>query len=228
MLHNSNFSFEKARRLQHFLSKKIVRKDCLSDPVRYVAGVDIAYTDQYSIGAVAVLDYDSTKLIEKETSQQRTRFSYVPTFLSFRELPPAISAIKKLRTKPDVFLVDGHGVAHPQRLGFASHLGLVLDAPTIGVAKNFLCGEIINDGNEVWKPIVHEGEIIGGAVYTRHDAKPVYVSVGNKISLKTAVSIVLRCTRKYRIPEPLREAHIAAQKRKILMTRGQNEVTCVF
>lgn len=208
------FSLEKARKAQTLLSERVIRQDCLPKPIKYVAGVDVAYTERYSFGAVAVFDYRSMRLVEREMSQQRTRVPYISTFLSFRELPPVVLATRKLKTEPDVFLVDGHGIAHPRRLGFASHLGLVLDTPTIGVAKNILCGEVEDDGNEAWKPVAHEGEIIGGAVFSRPDVKPIYVSIGYKVSLQTAIRIVLNCTREYRIPEPLREAHSTAERMK--------------
>jgi len=214
LLCNASFKVDAAIRLQVHLSKRVVREDHLPDPIRYVAGVDVAYTDKRSIGAVAVFDYDSMKLVERKTSIKTTRFPYIPTFLSFRELPPAVSAIRKLYTKPDVFLVDGHGLAHPRRFGFASHIGLVLDAPTVGVAKSLLCGEVKDCGSDMWKPIVHEGEIIGAAIFTSPRSKPLYISVGHKVSLETAVKIVLHFTKRYRIPEPLREAHITAETKK--------------
>jgi len=214
LLKNINFSVKKARKLQISLSKKVIRKDQITVPIKYVAGVDVAYTNKHSIGVVAVLDYNSMKPVEIKTAITETRFPYIPTFLSFREIPPVVSAIRKLMIKPDVFLIDGQGIAHPYRLGFASHLGVILDIATIGVAKNILCGRVADKGSRFWKPIIDEGEIIGGAVFTKLGAKPVYVSVGHKISLKTAIKIVLACSRGYRIPEPLRKAHIAAQKTK--------------
>jgi len=214
LLCNASFRVDAAIRLQIHLSQRVVREDHLPDPIRYVAGVDVAYNDRRSIGAVAVFDYDSMKLVEKKTSSKNTRFPYIPTFLSFRELPPAVSAIRKLNTKPDVFLVDGHGLAHPRRFGFASHIGLVLDAPTVGVAKSLLCGEVKDCGSDMWKPIVHEGEIIGAALFTKPRSKPLYLSIGHKVSLETAVKIVRHCTKRYRIPEPLREAHITAETKK--------------
>ena len=214
MLENINFSVEKARKLQISLSKKVICKDQITVPIKYVAGVDVAYTNKHSIGAVVVLDYNSMKPIETKTAITETRFPYIPTFLSFREIPPVVSAIRKLTIKPDVFLIDGQGIAHPYRLGFASHLGVILDIVTIGVAKNILCGQITDRGDRFWKPIIDEGEIIGGAVFTKPGAKPVYVSVGHKISLKTAIKIILACSRECRIPEPLRKAHMTAQKTK--------------
>ena len=203
--------FERAREIQLRLSAKVIRRDCLPKRIEYVAGVDVAYAKEYSIGAVAVLDFGDMTLIERTTSQQATRVPYRSTFLSFRELSPTVSAVKRLKTKPDVFLVDGHGLAHPRRLGFASHLGLALDAPTIGVAKRILCGEVRNNGSEQWKPVVHEGEIVGCALRSKPGAKPIYVSIGHKVTLQTAIGIVLHCTRDYRIPEPLRQAHLAAK-----------------
>lgn len=213
-LQSLNFSLEKARKLQITLSKRIICRDCFETPIKYIAGIDVAYAYNQSIGAVAVLEYDSMKLVELETTRVTTRFPYIPTLLSFREVPPAASAIKKLRIKPDVFLVDGQGIAHPYRLGFASHLGLVLDIATVGVTKTLLCGKITEAEYDVWKPIIHEGKIVGGAVFSKLDAKPVYVSIGHKVSLETAIKIVLECTRKYRVPEPIREAHIIAEKIK--------------
>ncbi len=210
MFPSSQVSPEEAKRLQMVLSKRVIHKDLLPDPITHVAGVDVAYQGEYSIAAVAVLDYASMRLKETKTSRQETEFRYRSTFLSFRELPPVVSAMKKLRTQPDVTLVDGHGVAHPRRLGFASHLGLVLDAPTVGVAKSLLCGKIEDNGNELWKPVIHRDETIGAAVLTKPYVKPVYVSTGHKVSLKTAIDIVLHSASKYRIPEPLRAAHMTA------------------
>ena len=207
----SEILLEEAKRLQLLLSKRVIREDRLPGSITHVAGVDVAYQGECSIGAVAVLDYVSMKVKETKTSRQATRFPYKSTFLSFRELPPIVSAMDKLRIQPDVTLVDGHGVAHPRRLGLASHLGLLLGAPTIGVAKNLLCGKVEDNGNDRWKPVIHKHETVGAAVFTRPNAKPVYVSIGHKVSLDTAREIVLHCAMKYRIPEPLRTAHMTSQ-----------------
>ena len=185
--------------------------------IRYVAGVDIAYTKESSIGAAAVLDYDSLSLVESKTAHVKTEFPYIPTLLSFREIPPAVAVIKKLHLQPDVFLVDGQGIMHPYRLGFASHLGLILDKPTIGVAKSPLIGKIGEFNEENWAPIMDENEVVGVALITRKGTKPVYVSIGHMVSLKRAIEIVKHCTPSYRVPKPARLAHnIAAQeKRKV-------------
>jgi deoxyribonuclease V len=211
---HQRINLEKAKKLQILLSRKVIQEDRLPDPIRHVAGVDVAYTKSRSIGAVAVLDYNTLKRVEIKTAYVMTSVPYIPTYLSFREVSPVVSAIKKLATKPDVILADGHGLAHPRHLGFASHLGLALDKPTIGVAKSILCGEVAEASQNMWKPLVYKKEIVGAAVHTRANVKPVYVSVGHKITLESAIDIVLHCAPKYRIPEPIRQAHKAAQERK--------------
>jgi deoxyribonuclease V len=208
------FDVAKARRLQRRLAKQVIRKDKLPKRIRRVAGIDIAYVRKFSIGVAAVLDYDSLRLLESKVSCIETLFPYIPTLLSFREIPPAVSAIKKLRIQPDVFLVDGQGIAHPYRLGFASHLGLILDKPTIGVAKSILCGEIGNKTCEGWAPLIDGEEIVGAAVVTKKGQTPVYVSVGHKVSLEKAIGIVKHCVRGSRIPEPILTAHRVANQQK--------------
>lgn len=209
------FSSKKAHEMQRRLSKKLLFEDTLPETVDYVAGVDVAYLEGTSIGAVAVLDYSTLSLVEFQVAHVKTRFPYVPTFLSFREIPPAYSAIRKLQIKPDVFLVDGQGFAHPYGLGFASHLGLIMDKPTVGVAKSLLCGKMEQnfEGRRV-AALKDKGEVIGVVVVTKQGTKPVYVSVGHRVSLKRATEIVMECTGKYRIPEPTRRAHIIANEEK--------------
>lgn len=201
---------EKAHTMQLQLSKRVIKKDVFPKPIHYVGGVDVAYSRGISVGAAAVFDYDSLSLLESKTARIKTRFPYIPTLLSFREIPPTLAAIKKLRKKPDVFLVDGQGRAHPYRLGFASHLGLVLDKSTIGVAKSRLCGEEEPLRGERWAPLIDRGEVIGATVVTRRVEKPLYVSVGHRVSLKTAIDIVLHCTSTGRIPQPIQTAHMLA------------------
>jgi deoxyribonuclease V len=203
--------------MQLRLSQRLIFKDTLPETVDYVAGVDIAYLEDISVCAVVVLDAGTLSQVEVQVAHTKTRFPYVPTLLSFREIPPAYSAIKKLHTEPDVFMVDGQGFAHPYGLGFASHLGLILDKPTVGVAKSLLCGNVEQSAEDGWAPLTYKGKIIGTEVVTKQGTKPVYVSVGHRVSLKRATEIVLACTGKYRLPEPIRRAHIAAgeEKRKL-------------
>jgi len=211
---NPKFSVKKAHEMQLRLSKKLIFEDTLPDVVDYVAGVDVAYLEGTSVGAVAVLDLSTLSQVEFQVVHVKTCFPYIPTLLSFREIPPVYSAIKKLHNKPDVFLVDGQGFAHPYGLGFASHLGLILDKPTIGVAKSLLCGKVEQNVEYGWAPLKYKGEVIGAEVVTKQGTKPVYVSVGHRVSLKRATEIVLECTGKYRLPEPIRRAHITAGEEK--------------
>lgn len=217
---SQKFSVEKVHRTQLQLSERVIREDQLPDTINYVAGVDVAYTRETSIAAVAVLDFNSLSLVESQVARLKTRFPYIPTLLSFRELPPTLSVINKLRVHPDVFLVDGHGIAHPYRLGFAAHFGLEINRPTIGVAKSLLCGKVEPFENQGWAPITDKGEVIGAALVTKSGQKPIYVSIGHRVSLERAINIVIDCTRNYRIPEPIRTAHIIAgeEKRKLKLT----------
>lgn len=209
------FSVEKAHKAQLQLSKQIVFEDKLPKKVRFVAGVDVAYEKEASIGAVTVLDYNSLKLIESQIATCKTCFPYIPTLLSFREVPPSVLCIRKLRISPDVFLVDGHGFAHPYGCGFASHLGLAIGKPTIGVAKDMLFGEVESiKTEEGFAFLKHNNRIIGAVVTTKSGCKPVYVSVGHMISLETAIKIVRHCARFNRIPEPILKAHETATMAK--------------
>jgi deoxyribonuclease V len=222
------FSVQKAHEAQLRMSRKIIFQDKLPKRIQLVAGVDTSYTGEVSIGAVAVLDYDSLKLVETETSFCRTKFPYVSTLLSFREINPAVLCIRRLRTQPDVFLVDGHGFAHPYHCGLASHLGLVLGKPTIGVAKNGLIGEVKTYRSDLDANLIqHDQKAIGAAVTTKNGRRPIYVSVGHMVSLETAVKIVRNCTKNTRIPEPILAAHREAtsEKRKtnILSTANTDD-----
>jgi len=212
------FSIKKARQTQKRLSEQVILEDRLPKRIRLVAGVDVAYTQETSIGATAVLDYTSLRTIEKQTIACKTRFPYVPSLLSFREIPPAVFSTRKLMVQPDVFLVDGHGFAHPFQCGFACHFGLVINKPTIGVAKSKLVGEVEETRKSGSVAFVkHEGETIGAELIgAEARKKPIYVSVGHMVSLNTAIEIVRHCIKSSRMPEPILEAHklATAEKRK--------------
>ena len=209
------FSVKKAHQAQLRTSRLVVRRDTLPKKIHSVAGVDLAYIAKTAIAAAAVLNYDTLSIIEEQVSLVEADFPYIPTLLSFRELPPAIRVVRKLASSPDVLLIDGHGVMHPYGLGFASHLGVALNKPTIGVAKSPLVGRIGKFNDENWAPMKHKGEVVGVALVTKKRAKPVYVSIGHLISLRRAVEIVKHCILNHRIPEPTRLAHaLAARKKK--------------
>lgn len=208
------FSSKKAHAAQLRASTKIIRQDRVPEEIRYVAGVDVAYTADLSIGAAVVLTFDSLSLVESKVACTKTRLPYIPTLLSFREVSPAYAAIRKLQSRPDVFLVDGQGIMHPYRLGFASHLGLALGKPTIGVAKNPLVGTFGEFAESGWAPITDRNEVVGVALKPGKGLKPLYVSVGHLISLERAVEVVKHCTPRHRVPKPIRLAHNIAAKKK--------------
>ena len=210
-----NFSVSKAHETQLRLSHNIITEDCLPRKIKRVAGVDVAYIYELAIGAVAVLDYESFELLEQQTATCKVKFPYIPTLLSFREIPPAVACMKKLRRQPDVLLVDGQGIAHPYGGGLASHLGLAMRKPSVGVAKKRLIGESkIIAGQEF---LFQNDQMIGAVVITKEGVKPVYVSVGHLVSLGTAVKIAKHCARDSKIPEPILRAHKIAteEKRKV-------------
>jgi deoxyribonuclease V len=207
------FSVSKAHKAQSLLSRKVIAEDRLPQKIKRVAGVDVAYIGEWAIGAVAVLDFESLELLEQQTATSEAKFPYIPTLLSFREIPAAVACIKKLRMQPDVFLADGQGIAHPYGCGFASHLGLAIGKPTVGVAKSRLIGEPTMMADRAF--LVQNDRVIGAVVTTKEGVKPVYVSVGHLISLETAVKIVMQCVRNSRIPEPILQAHkIASEERR--------------
>lgn len=213
------FSTEKAHQTQKRLSTLVVPEDRLPKTIGCVAGVDVAYTRGVSVGAVVNLEFPSLSLVEAQVTHRKTQFPYIPGLLAFREISPIFAAIKKLKRRPDVFLVDGHGYAHPNRLGLASHLGLVIRHSTIGVAKKVFCGRVEASGSDGLARIIDGGELIGFEVVTQTGVKPIYVSVGHLVSLCRAVAVVKSCIRGHRLPEPLRRAHALATAEKTRLNK---------
>jgi deoxyribonuclease V len=211
------FSVAKAHEAQRRLAQQIISEDKLPSKISLVAGVDVSYVGSLGIGAVAVVDYESLELVESQTAVCTVKMPYIPTLLSFREIPPSVACIRKLRSRPDVFLADGQGLAHPYRCGFASHFGLAVGKPTVGVAKSRLVGASVEIAGQVF--LVDKGETIGSVVTTREGVKPVFVSVGHMVSLQTAVQIVKHCARGSRIPEPLRFAHKIATAERLRVAK---------
>lgn len=209
-LHSWDLSPKEAVALQRSLRDRVIRTDRIG-AVRRVAGVDAGFEDEGRItrAAVAVLDYPSLALVERAIARVPTRFPYVPGLLSFREAPAVLAAFAKLAAPVDLILYDGQGIAHPRRCGIASHVGLALDCPSIGVAKTRLLGEhrAPADRPGAWVPLRDGGETIGAVLRTRRGVKPVYVSIGHRVSLETAVRWTMACCTKYRLPETTRHAH---------------------
>ncbi len=201
---------EEAIAIQEQFRKEVITQDQLEEPVQYVAGVDMGFEAGGTISraAVAVLSFPSLQLQEYQIARRPTTFPYVPGFLSFREIPAVLDALEKISAIPDLILCDGQGIAHPRRFGIACHLGLIVDIPTIGVAKSLLIGnhkEVPLERGS-WQPLINRGETIGAVLRTRVKTKPLYVSSGHRVSLSTAIEYVLRCTPKYRLPETTRIA----------------------
>lgn len=209
---------EEAVTIQQQLQGEIITSDQLQVPVKYVAGVDMGFEADGTISraAVAVLSFPDLQLQETAIARRPTSFPYVPGFLSFREIPALLDALEQISTIPDLILCDGQGIAHPRRFGIACHLGLIVNIPTIGVAKSLLVGkhQEVPDLKGSWQPLLHRGETIGAVLRTRIGTKPVYVSPGHRVSLLTAIDYVLRCTPKYRLPETTRIADKLASRRK--------------
>lgn len=202
-----------AQELQQELAK-LVSKKCEIHDVCLVAGVDISSPDAGGVatGAVVVLHYPELEVAECKTARKRLSFPYIPGLLSFRESPLILAACERLSLTPDLILVDGQGLAHPRRLGLASHLGLLWDKPTIGCAKSRLCGrhEPVAPEPGCSAQLIDDNEVIGAALRTKKWSAPLYISIGHKVDLATALQWVLNCCRGHRLPEPTRLAHLAA------------------
>lgn len=209
---------ETAVALQRQLRAHINTTDQLPDTVRYVAGVDAGFEQQGTItrAAVVVLSFPDLNPVDEALVRCPTTFPYVPGLLSFREIPAVLQALNQIQIQPDIILCDGQGIAHPRRLGIATHLGLITDCPTIGVAKSRLTGthsEVpLEKGH--WVPLMDGKEPIGAVLRSRTGTKPLYISPGHRISLETALVYVLRCTPKYRLPETTRYADRLASSGK--------------
>lgn len=205
--------------LQKQLASRVEKNDRLLDKINFIAGVDIGFEkqgeDTITRAVIVVLNYPTLQVVDYALHREPTRMPYIPGLLSFREVPAAIAAYQKLKQQPDLLMVDGQGIAHPRRLGVASHLGLWLDKPTLGVAKKRLCGKHPElppqKGSHV--PLEDKGEIIGTVLRSKDNINPLYLSIGHRISLQTACNWVNACLTKYKLPEPTRQADRLASRR---------------
>ncbi len=218
-LHNWNITPKQAIALQKSLAGKVVVRP-FNKKLKTIGGIDCAFSEDKKniIACAVVLCAKTFEIVETSYIVQAVNFPYIPGLLSFREAPACLAAIEKLTTMPDCFIVDGQGIAHPRRLGIASHLGLFLDVPTIGCAKSRLIGEFntLSSRKGSTSPLTDKDEIIGSVVRTRNSVKPVFVSIGNRCRLEDAIRIVLDCCIKYRLPEPSRLAHQTVTRLKSL------------
>jgi deoxyribonuclease V len=209
-------SVGEAEALQKELAGRVEQADRLPDPVRRVAGADVAYATEGDrlFAAVVVLEAQALAVTETATHEDNACFPYVPGLFSFREMPPLAGALARLTRPPDLLVCDGQGRAHPRRFGLACHVGVMFDLPTIGCAKSCLLGQYDEPGNHRgdYSLLTHEGETVGAVLRTRPGTKPLFVSVGHRISLATACAWILRLAPSYRQPEPIRQANQLASR----------------
>jgi deoxyribonuclease V len=220
-LHGWQITAAEARQIQLQLAGQVSHE---RNPIRprFIGGVDISAPDPagFARAAAVILSYPDLKIVEVKTIRDKPNFPYIPGLLSFRETPMILAVCKKLSVTPDLLMVDGQGIAHPRRFGIASHLGLILDTPTIGCAKSRLCGTHTPVASQAGDhaDLIDNRDIIGVALRTKVNTKPVYVSIGHKIDLSTAINWVLKCCRGYRLPEPSRLAHLAASGNSMVIS----------
>lgn len=214
-VHPWNVSTREAIEIQKDLRHQLVFK-ALPNKIKRVAGTDVSSSKRSNFiwaGAV-VLEYPSLKTVEERWVEGTPLFPYIPGLLSFREIPLILEAIGMLEHRPDVFFCDGQGIAHPRGLGIASHLGVLIDRPTIGCAKKRLVGDFseVGPARGDYSMLTYKGETVGTVLRTRTGVKPIFVSPGHRATIKDALHMVLNCGGRYRIPEPIRQAHLLVNR----------------
>jgi deoxyribonuclease V len=199
---------------QKLVAERAVAKDDF-EMLKLIAGVDQAFLDKKIISGIVVMDFEKFEVVERVYSITNVSFPYIPTFLSFREGPAIVKAYKKLKRKPDVLLVDGAGINHPRGAGIATHIGVALNVPTIGITKTILCGEGI-EPSEVGEasPLTYEGKKVGWLLKSNKRSRAIVVAPGSRVSLESSLAIVRTCLRAHKLPEPLRLAHEYANEMK--------------
>lgn len=214
-LHSWNVTPKEAVEIQRQLQPHVTLRNRLKR-VRYVAGTDVSssLTDDTVWAGVVVVEYPGLEPVEEKWARGKTSFPYIPGLLSFREIPILVSALTQLKIVPDLILCDGQGIAHPRGMGLATHLGFLVDCPTIGCAKSRLVGTYsgLGEVKGASAELHHAGKVVGVAARTRERVKPIFISSGNRITLKQSVRIVLRCCPRYRVPEPIRMAHLLVNR----------------
>jgi len=206
------------RQQQIELASNVIREDRFDvDPPAFIAGADVGFEQggEVTRAAIVLLKYPSLELVEYKVARIATTMPYIPGFLSFREYPALLAAWKMLSRKPDLLFVDGHGISHPRRLGVASHFGMLVDVPTIGVAKKRLCGRFEPLGDEVGEkqPLIDKGEQLAWVWRSKKRCNPLFVATGHRVSTDTALLWVQKCMAGYRLPEPTRWADAVASGR---------------
>ena len=224
--HPLHVSVGEAREWQEKLSGRVRESSGLdAGKIKIIAGTDISYLreSRLALGAVVLMEFPGLQVLEERRSVVEVDFPYVPGLLSFRELPALIPSLESLKGEPDLIFVDGQGIAHPRGFGLASHLGVLTGRPTIGCAKSRLVGEYREPGSRVgdWEPLIYEERQVGAVLRTRSKVKPLFISVGHRIDLDTAIEMVLACSTGFRLPEPQRRAHRLADEVKRAVRAGE-------
>lgn len=209
--HRWDVSPSEAMKIQQELRSRVSTETAFSQ-INTVAGVDVSFKGDVAKAAIVVLSYPGLTPVDYNLAELPVEFPYIPGLLAFREAPAVLAALEKLKTEPDLFVFDAQGLAHPRRMGLATHLGVIIDRPSIGCAKSRLCGSHHEPGPERGSyTYLYDGdEIIGAVVRTQTGVSPLYVSIGHKVDLPLAIEYVLNCCTNYRLPETTRYAHRAA------------------
>ncbi len=213
--HAWQVSISQAIAIQEKLRYALICEDDFAS-INTVAGLDVSFDRQHSLAraAVVLLRFPTFERLESVVETQTVCFPYIPGLLSFREAPVLLAALSRLKSIPDLLFCDGQGFAHPRRFGLACHVGVLSGLPTIGVAKSRLLGEYhsLSEARGAYAYLLDKGEVIGAALRTREGGKPVFVSIGHRVSLSSAIELTLQCTLAYRLPDPIRQAHLLASR----------------
>ncbi len=225
--HSWNVDTREAVRIQNHLRSRLILRDRFGTP-RTVAGVDASFSRTgWTRAAAVVLALPSLEILDHARAVRRTSFPYRTGLLTFREAPAVLEALRRLRRPPDLLICDGQGIAHPRRMGLAAHIGLLTDIPSIGAAKSRLTGthSTVPDGRGEWVPLLDKGEPIGAVLRTREGVRPLYISPGHRVSIGSAVELVMRCVTRYRLPETTRAAHALAGRGRERSHRHEEDVS---
>ena len=211
----SGVLFERLKRTQELLAKKVILEDRFNRPVERIAGLDVGFrSNGTAVAACVLLAFPELEVLETALAEMRPKLPYIPGLLAFREVPIMLKALRRLKRRPDVVLVDAQGIAHPRRCGEATHLGIVARLPTIGVAKRRLCGRapFTPVRPDSWAPLYDEGELLGFVYLSKARCRPLYISPGHMVSFSSTLGLVRTCLRGHKLPEPTRLAHVEAAK----------------
>jgi deoxyribonuclease V len=227
-LHDWQVDFREACRIQNDLAGKIILENRF-DQLKTIAGCDVAYSssNNRAYAAICIYDFPTIKKNSEILSISDVSYPYIPGLFTFREGPPLLKAFEKLQERPDVIIFNGHGIAHPRKMGLATHIGILLDIPSIGCTQRSMFGVKIEPGyfrGDRYDIQNTRNETVGCCLRTRENVRPVYISQGHKIDLATAVDIILHCSKNYKMAEPLRMAHIAANRLKFIDQKTKNGI----